>query len=100
MSLFSYVYANKLDFAPLLTSARDSDPLANSEVQREQRCSPRSMYSLTTAVSIFYRSIRFLVLKIKKLGIKTIKEKALKDIRSKLTTVNIAQELFTSFAAR
>ncbi|KAF9649997.1 hypothetical protein BDM02DRAFT_3268320 [Thelephora ganbajun] len=82
MSLLSYAYTNEMTFAPLQTSTRDGGPVADAKVQQPQQCSPRSMYSLATA-----------------LGIKNIEENALSDIRSKLSTSNITQELFTSFAA-
>ncbi|KAF9650002.1 hypothetical protein BDM02DRAFT_3112802 [Thelephora ganbajun] len=82
MSLLSYAYTNEMTFAPLQTSTCDSGPVADAEVQQPQRCSPRSMYSLATA-----------------LGIRDIEEKALSNIRSKLSTSNITRELFTSFAA-
>ncbi|KAF9779860.1 hypothetical protein BJ322DRAFT_1086930 [Thelephora terrestris] len=83
-SLLSYAYTNKMTFAPLQTSTREGgDPVDNTNMQRQQHCSPRSMYSLTTV-----------------LGIEDIREDALKDIRSKLTALNVARELFTSFAAK
>ena len=50
ISLLSFSYTNEMIFAPLLTSAHDGSTAADAEVQG---CSPRSMYSLTTAVRIF-----------------------------------------------
>jgi len=50
-------------------------------LQQPQPCSPRSMYSLATA-----------------LGIRDVKEDALKDIQSKLSVSNILQELNSSFS--
>ncbi|KAF9642810.1 hypothetical protein BDM02DRAFT_3273313 [Thelephora ganbajun] len=82
MSLLSYAYTNEMSFAPLQTSAHDSGSVADAKVQQPQPCSPRSMYSLATA-----------------LGIENIKDDALRDVQSKLSTSNIARELFTSFAA-
>ena len=38
--------------------------------------------------------------RVEKLGIKEIMDDALEDIQSKLSASNIAQELFSSFAAR
>ncbi|KAF9779806.1 hypothetical protein BJ322DRAFT_343003 [Thelephora terrestris] len=81
-SLLSCAYTNEMTFAPLQDSTRDGDPAADAKMQRHQSCSPRSMYSLAAS-----------------LGIENIKEHALKDIKSKLSPSNIAQELFTSFAA-
>jgi hypothetical protein len=89
-----------MNFAPLLTTASDVNPPADAKAQWQQRCSPRSMYSLSTAVGIFYEFIVPSSHRFKKLGIEKIKEDALKDIRSKLTTSNVAQELFTTFAAK
>lgn len=59
MALLSYVYTNRMNFAPLLTFACNCDSVADSEVQQQQQhpCSPRSMYSLTTAVGIFYKFV-------------------------------------------
>ena len=88
-----------MTFAPLQTSMREGDPVAGAEVQRRRPCSPRSMYSLATAVGSSYRYI-VLCVDTWKLGIHDIKEDALRDIQSKLSITNIAQELFTSFAAR
>ena len=65
----------------------------------QRQCSPRSMYSLATTVGL--PAVSWSVVLIgQKLGIEDIKECALKDIKSKLTTTNVVQELFTSFAAR
>ena len=52
MTLLSYPYTNEMDFAPLQTSARDSNSVVNAKAQQRQPCSPRSMYSLATAVRI------------------------------------------------
>ncbi|KAF9649996.1 hypothetical protein BDM02DRAFT_1687210 [Thelephora ganbajun] len=57
MSLLSYAYTNEMTFAPLQTSTRDSGPVADAKVQQLQQCSPRSMYSLATAVGISYMCI-------------------------------------------
>ena len=54
MSLLSYAYTNEMSFAPLQTSMRKSDSVAGAEVQRRRPCSPRSMYSLATAVGASY----------------------------------------------
>lgn len=81
MSLFSFSYTNGMSFAPLQSSIPD-DPVTIAQTQWQQSCSPRSVYSLAAS-----------------LGIENLKEDALTDIRSKLTTSNIVQELFTSFAA-
>ena len=86
-----------MNFAPLLNSVRDGNTLGDAEVQR---CSPRSMYSLTTAVGVVYGSIVASPDRVEKLGIQKIKADALKDIQSKLTTSNVAQELFSSFAEK
>ncbi|KAF9650015.1 hypothetical protein BDM02DRAFT_1689789 [Thelephora ganbajun] len=98
MSLLSYAYTNEMTFAPLQTSTCDSGPVVDAEVQQPQRCSPRSMYSLATAVG-FPTCALLAALTVEKLGIKNIEEKALSNIRSKLSTSNITRELFTSFAA-
>ena len=39
-------------FAPLQTSMRKSGPVAGAEVEQQRVCSPRSMYSLATAVGV------------------------------------------------
>jgi len=70
-----------ITFAPLQTPIC-SEPVIGVQVHSLQPCSPRSMYSLATA-----------------LGIRDIKEDTLKNIQSKLSTSNIMQELFSSFAA-
>jgi hypothetical protein len=98
MTLLSYAYTNKMTFAPLQTSTHEKGPVTGTEVQQQRCCSPRSMYSLAAAVSTFYGTSP-LVLTCWKLGINKIKEDALQDIRSKLSASNIAQELFTPFAA-
>jgi len=48
-----------MTFVPLQTSMCESDPVAGAEVQRRRPCSPRSMYSLATAVSVSYGCIAF-----------------------------------------
>ena len=53
MSLLSFAYTNKMNFAPLLN--HDNDPVADTEFQR--LCSPRSIYSLAAAVGISYGSV-------------------------------------------
>ena len=57
MTFLSYAYTDEMIFAPLQTSMRKSDPVAGAEVQRWRPCSPRSMYSLATAVGSSYRCI-------------------------------------------
>jgi len=51
MSLLSYAYTDEMTFAPLQTSMRESDLVAGAE---QRACSPRSMYSLATAVGVSY----------------------------------------------
>ena len=46
-----------MTFAPLQTSIRRSGPGAGAEAQQQRACSPRSMYSLATAVGVSYRYI-------------------------------------------
>jgi hypothetical protein len=59
------------------------------------------MYSLVAAVGISYVYIAPSVDTLeKKLGIKKLEEPMLMHIQSKLSTSNITQELFSSFAAR
>ena len=57
MSLFSYAYTNEMSFALLRASVQGSDPIVGTETQRQRSCSPRSMYSLATAVGIPYECI-------------------------------------------
>ena len=49
---------------------------------------------------VFPTSLSPIVLTGRKLGIEDLKQETLNDIQSKLTISNVAQELFTSFAAR
>jgi len=99
MSLLSYAYTSKMAFAPLQTSTL-GDRVADAAVQRPRSCSPRSAYSLTKSVDISFARIIPSADTAGKLGIKNLEEDALKSIQSKLTTSNITQELFSSFAAR
>jgi len=57
MSLLSYAYTDEMTFAPLQTLMYGSDPMKGAEVQQRWSCSPRSMYSLATAVGVSYRYI-------------------------------------------
>ena len=41
-----------MTFAPLHTLTLEGDPADNINVQQQQPCSPRSMYSLAAAVGI------------------------------------------------
>ena len=52
-SLFSYAYTYEMSFAPLQTSTREGDSVDNSDVERQQPCSPRAMYSLAVVVRPF-----------------------------------------------
>jgi len=54
MSFLSYAYTNEVTFAPLQTSMHESDLVAGAEAQQRRACSPRSMYSLATAVGASY----------------------------------------------
>ena len=53
MALLSYAYTNEMTFVPLQTSVHEDSPMADAGV-RQWPCSPRSMYSLATAVGISY----------------------------------------------
>ena len=55
MTFLSYAYTDEMTFAPLQTSMRKGGPVAGARMQ--QACSPRSMYSLATAVSISYEDV-------------------------------------------
>ena len=57
MSLLSYAYTDEMIFAPLQTLMCESDPVKGAEVQQHWSCSPRSMYSLATAVGVSSRYI-------------------------------------------
>jgi len=70
MSLLSCAYTHQMAFAPLLTSTHNSNPVADSKVRRPQSCSPRSMYSLATAVGISCRYITPSINTLKSLGSK------------------------------
>jgi len=88
-----------MTFAPLQTSTL-GDRVADAGVQRPRSCSPRSVYSLAKTVDISFACIIPSADTVGKLGIKNFEEDALKSIQSELTTSNIVQELFSSFAAR
>ena len=48
-----------MSFTPLQISTNNGDSAADVKVQLQQSCSPRSMYSLATAVRVSRRSIIF-----------------------------------------
>ncbi|KAI0927678.1 hypothetical protein AcV5_008151 [Taiwanofungus camphoratus] len=78
-SLVFYLYTGQLNFAPL--KSQGARFLATET--ELPLCSPKSMYRLAD-----------------KLGLDELKEHALEDIRSKLSTDNVLDELFSQFTSR
>ena len=52
MALISYAYTDGMTFGPLQTQTHETGSTMGVDVQQRRSCSPRSMYSLATAVSI------------------------------------------------
>jgi len=88
-----------MPYTPLQSSIPGSDLAADAKAQLRPSCSPRSMYSLAALVGISHDLVVPLPDR-SQLKLDHLSEHALRDIRSKLTTTNIVQELFTLFAAK
>ncbi|EKM56960.1 uncharacterized protein PHACADRAFT_160515 [Phanerochaete carnosa HHB-10118-sp] len=83
-----YLYTGDIAFAPLKSEVR-TKPNSSDVARRENftpsppLCSPKSMYRLAD-----------------ELGLKDLKDRARRDIESKISEQNILVELFSSFTAR
>ena len=98
-SYLSCFYTSRMPYTPLQSSLPSSDLAAEAGIQRRPSCSPRSMYSLGALVGTPHDLI-VPPPDWSQLEMDHLREHALKNIQSKLTTSNIVQELFTLFASK
>ena len=52
MALISYAYTDGMTFGPLQIQTHENGSTMGADIQQRRSCSPRSMYSLATVVSI------------------------------------------------
>jgi hypothetical protein len=105
-SLFFYLCTDVIQFAPLKSQGADARARYIQEQTSPDKpppCSPKETYSLAVAVSPLVRmpcvphiADMFCI----QLNVEPLRRLAMSDVRSKITSANIVNELFSSFTSR
>ena len=106
-ALIFYLYAESIQFAPLRSQgarvrARYIQEMGEENPHMPPPCSPKTIYSLAGAVCPYYvpglGSCRLTVYI--QLKIYPLRDLALSNIRSKITSVNVVNEFFSKFTSQ